>query len=122
MAVAQSESDVEVRCQLAATAKRLPAETAVPLVVTLIKRDDVAGDIYIPKTLWWALEAHADDHDRMLSAIEGSEHLGIEFRSRRLLARREPDAALRERRAAARFGSVRTSCCGWRPRTKLARV
>jgi putative heme-binding domain-containing protein len=70
--MAKRESDLEVRCQLAATAKRLAANLAVPIVFTLLERAEDASDVYMPKTLWWSLEAHADNPDLILSALDGS--------------------------------------------------
>lgn len=57
--MARDESDVEVRCQLAATAARLPASVGVPLVFALLNRAEDARDVALPKVLWWSLEAHA---------------------------------------------------------------
>jgi putative heme-binding domain-containing protein len=55
-ALAQAEENVEVRSQLAATAKRLPPAAALPLVAALSARDADAGDAYVPLQVWWALE------------------------------------------------------------------
>ncbi|MEX2580916.1 MAG: PVC-type heme-binding CxxCH protein [Verrucomicrobiales bacterium] len=54
------ETDVQVRVQLAASAKRLPAETAVPVVDGLTTRDEDIEDKHQPLMVWWALEAHAE--------------------------------------------------------------
>ena len=51
------EPDVEVRSQLACSAKRLPGHDALPLVFALISHDEDADDIHIPLLLWWAIEA-----------------------------------------------------------------
>ena len=62
VALAESESNLEVRIQLAATAKRLPSELALPIIKSLAERDEDAGDPRQPLMLWWALETKATDH------------------------------------------------------------
>ncbi len=57
--LAAREPDVRVRCQLACTAKRLPATDALPLIERLALRTEDAKDPYIPLLLWWAVERHA---------------------------------------------------------------
>jgi putative heme-binding domain-containing protein len=52
------ERDVEVRSQLACSARRLPARDALPIVKALLSRGEDAGDIHIPMLLWWAIESH----------------------------------------------------------------
>ena len=48
-----TETNPEVRAQLAATARRLPAESAIPLIRALLKG---AND---PLMIWWAIETFA---------------------------------------------------------------
>ena len=60
--LAKREPHVEVRGQLAATAKRLPVGQALPIVRALLTHDTDAGDIYQPLMVWWALESKAGDH------------------------------------------------------------
>ena len=50
------EPDLEVRNQLAATARRLPAGPGLALVRGLLTRDADAGDARQPLMLWWAIE------------------------------------------------------------------
>ncbi len=57
--LAATETNVHVRNQLAATAKRLPAKVALPLVHQLAVRNLDSQDAYIPLLLWWAVERHA---------------------------------------------------------------
>ena len=57
--LAAHESDVRVRCQLACSAKRLPASDALPVIERLALRAEDASDPYLPLLLWWALERHA---------------------------------------------------------------
>lgn len=59
--VAVREPNVEVRAQLACTAKRLPAHAAWPLVRALLAHDEDATDPRLPLLLWWAIEVRAAD-------------------------------------------------------------
>ncbi len=54
-----NESHPEVRSQLAATAKRLSAAVAIPMIRNLLKNHDDSEDPDIPLQLWWALESKA---------------------------------------------------------------
>lgn len=58
--VASTQTNAEVRAQLAATAKRLPASDALPLVEALVRRDEDASDPRIPLLCWWALESKCE--------------------------------------------------------------
>jgi putative membrane-bound dehydrogenase-like protein len=72
--MARSEPNVEVRSQLACTAKRLTAAEALPIVRNLLVHDEDAGDIYLPLLLWWAIESKCEsDRDRVLALFEDSE-------------------------------------------------
>ncbi|MBL9212414.1 MAG: hypothetical protein JNL92_18275 [Opitutaceae bacterium] len=55
-ALARAEPDIEVRSQLAASAKRFPAEIGLPLVRALLVHDTDVTDPYVPLQLWWAIE------------------------------------------------------------------
>jgi putative membrane-bound dehydrogenase-like protein len=57
--VAGLEQSMPMRMQLAATAKRLPAADALPIVRQLIKSSDSRDDDRIGLMLWWAIESHA---------------------------------------------------------------
>ena len=62
------EPDIEVRSQLACSARRLPARDALPIVRALLARSEDARDIHLPLLLWWALEAKvATDPEAVLS-------------------------------------------------------
>jgi len=58
--LAYRDPNVEVRCQLACSARRLPAEQGLALVRPLAARDEDQNDPLIPLLLWWCLEANAD--------------------------------------------------------------
>jgi putative membrane-bound dehydrogenase-like protein len=68
--LAEKERSAVVRSQLACTAKRLPAEQALPIVERLWPHDDDANDRQIPLLLWWAIEAHSSDRDAVLSIFK----------------------------------------------------
>lgn len=59
--LASKEVDLQVRSQLASTAKRLDAEQGLAIVEQLVARSEDASDPHLPLLYWWALEAHADD-------------------------------------------------------------
>jgi putative heme-binding domain-containing protein len=59
--LAQTDSDAEVRSQIASSARRLPPEQGLPLVFALLRRGTDVSDVHIPLLLWWAVEAKAED-------------------------------------------------------------
>lgn len=59
--LAGRESQVQVRSQLASSAKRLPPEVALPIIQNLLGRSEDMTDLHMPLMDWWALEAHAED-------------------------------------------------------------
>lgn len=71
-ALASREPDPEVRLQLAATARRLPAPQGLPVVQRLIERDEDATDPRQPLMIWWAMEARADrDREALIGLLDG---------------------------------------------------
>ena len=60
-ALALDEPAIEVRKQLASSAKRLPAQVALPIIRNLIRHAADSEDIHQPLLIWWAIEAHVDD-------------------------------------------------------------
>lgn len=58
--VARQEVNPEVRSQLAASAKRLPGEVALPMIRNLLIHHDDSTDPDIPLQIWWALESKAE--------------------------------------------------------------
>ncbi len=59
--LAQRETDVRVRSQLAASARRLPADQGLAIVTDLLTHSEDALDLHMPLMLWWAVEQHAED-------------------------------------------------------------
>ena len=71
--LASTETNLEVRAQLACTAKRLPAADALPIVAALALHDEDARDPRLPLLLWWAIESKcASDREAVLKLFEDS--------------------------------------------------
>jgi putative membrane-bound dehydrogenase-like protein len=64
--LAGNEPHVEVRSQLASTAKRLPAGQALPIVRNLLTHHEDTADIHVPLLLWWAIESKAESDRPMV--------------------------------------------------------
>lgn len=60
--LALTEPDAQVRSQLAATARRLPGEVALPMIFGLLDRTEDVNDRHVPLMVWWALERFAESH------------------------------------------------------------
>ncbi len=58
--LARTETDVQVRSQLASTAKRVDAKTGLAMLRYLVMQDEDVRDPHLPLLYWWVLEAHAD--------------------------------------------------------------
>ena len=56
--LAAQEDDITVRCQLAATARRLP-ELSLPILKNLIQKTPEQVDPYLSMMVWWGLESQA---------------------------------------------------------------
>ncbi len=67
--VAKVETYVRVRSQLASTAKRLPADQALPVIDALLTHNEDADDIHIPLLLWWALESKSTKNSADIVAL-----------------------------------------------------
>lgn len=59
-ALAKSETNHEIRAQLAASAKRLPAKTAMTILRGLLDYYDQEKDDHLPLLVWWAMENKAE--------------------------------------------------------------
>lgn len=66
---ASVERHPEVRSQLAASAKRLPGETAIAIIRNLLKHSDDSADPDLPLQLWWALESKVASHTDAVLAL-----------------------------------------------------
>jgi putative membrane-bound dehydrogenase-like protein len=67
--LAVRETHVEVRSQLACSAKRLPAEQCLPIIEKLLAHDEDFDDLHIPLLLWWAIESKAEAHRESVIAL-----------------------------------------------------
>jgi putative membrane-bound dehydrogenase-like protein len=67
--LARTETHPEVRTQLLASAKRLPAAAGLAIARAMMERDADKDDKRIPLMLWWALEARAETNRDALLAI-----------------------------------------------------
>ncbi len=59
--LAAKEPNVQVRSQLASTAKRVDTKYALPIIEQLLRHGEDTSDPHMPLMNWWALEAHARD-------------------------------------------------------------
>ena len=57
--LAASESYVQVRSQLASTAKRLHTKYALPILAGLLEHAEDANDPHLPLLIWWGFEGHS---------------------------------------------------------------
>lgn len=55
--LAVRETDIDVRKQLASSARRLPAPQGLPVIAALLSHDVDQDDIHQPLLLWWAVES-----------------------------------------------------------------
>jgi putative membrane-bound dehydrogenase-like protein len=89
--MAASEPSVIVRCQLAATARRLSGGDGLPVVEHLLRRGLDCDDPYVPLMLWWALESRAISSTERLLAFFGDraawENAAIRENALRLIRR-----------------------------------
>ncbi len=61
--LAGSDPSIEVRKQLASSAKRMKTDSAVPIIQRLLNWNEDADDIHQPLLVWWALEQHVPHVD-----------------------------------------------------------
>jgi putative membrane-bound dehydrogenase-like protein len=72
-ALAAVERDVQVRSQLASTAKRIPASDAIPIVAALLNHDEDVSDPQMPLMVWWAVEGHAESWPQVRTLLVDQE-------------------------------------------------
>ena len=68
----RNEADVQVRSQLAATAKRIDSKIALPIIRSLLANDADANDPQIPLMIWWALESQSSEWPEIKVMLEDS--------------------------------------------------
>ncbi|HBE71315.1 MAG TPA: dehydrogenase [Planctomycetaceae bacterium] len=67
--LAHRETDIQVRSQLASTARRIKATTGLQITRNLLAHSQDAKDPHMPLMLWWAVEEHAEHWDDMLAFL-----------------------------------------------------
>jgi putative heme-binding domain-containing protein len=68
---AKVETEVEVRSQLACSARSLATVESLPILRLLLAHSEDRGDIHIPLLLWWGIEAKAaTDPEMVLQLFE----------------------------------------------------
>ena len=67
--LARTESYVDVRSQLACSARRLPTAQALAVLAGLVSHTEDVNDPHVPLLLWWILEAHADQDSGRIVAF-----------------------------------------------------
>ena len=72
VALAKSESNVQVRSQLASTAKRIDSKTGLAIVSELLRRAEDIADPHLPLLNWWAVESHCEDWDAIVGFLDES--------------------------------------------------
>lgn len=86
--MATTEPHVEVRSQLACSARRLQASDSLPIVRNLLARSDDSADPQVPLLLWWAIEAKCEtDRDAVLQLFSDSSLWRWPFVSTHILQR-----------------------------------
>jgi putative membrane-bound dehydrogenase-like protein len=81
--LATNDPSVVVRAQLAASARRLPAGDALPIIEGLWRQDRDLPDPHLPLLIWWAVETHAvASRDAVLTAF--AKPLGSKLRDHTL--------------------------------------
>jgi len=73
--LAEDESYVQVRSQLACSARRLPAERGLPVVRALLSHSEDVSDPHVPLLLWWAIEAKAGESPEAVLKLFKEEQL-----------------------------------------------
>lgn len=58
--MSRSEPNVQVRSQLASSARRISGHLALTLVENLLTHQEDIADVHIPLLLWWTVESKAD--------------------------------------------------------------
>lgn len=86
--LAEHEPYVQVRSQLASSAKRFRAEDAVPILRGLLARSEDATDPHLPLLLWWAIEGHCgSDREVLLSLFDDPAVWSLPFVQQTILSR-----------------------------------
>lgn len=74
--LARSEPEIQVRSQLASSAKRFDTPVALPILKALMERDEDLSDKHLPLLIWWGLEGHCGQ-----TLLNHSPHVGVTIAS-----------------------------------------
>ncbi|MEM8952821.1 MAG: PVC-type heme-binding CxxCH protein [Verrucomicrobiota bacterium] len=87
--MAEKEEAIQVRSQLASSAKRFPPDEAMPIVRGLIGREEDAVDARMPLLVWWTIEVMMEsDGGRVMELFEeGNDAWGFKMVREHLLGR-----------------------------------
>lgn len=86
--LALTETNLELRAQLACTARRLPAKDALAVIASLSHRAEDADDPRLPLLCWWAIESKCEsDRDAVLKLFEDSPFWNLPLVEQHLLSR-----------------------------------
>lgn len=72
---ARFDPDIELRSQLASSARRLPIQIAMPIIEGLLSRDEDADDAFLPLLIWWAIESKCQQHPDAVVALFQNEEI-----------------------------------------------
>ena len=64
--LAKTDGNIEVLCQIAASARRLDPPQAFPLVIAVLGREQAAADAWVPQMGWWVFEANIPGADEAI--------------------------------------------------------
>lgn len=67
--MAANDPHIEVRQQLASSAKRLSSVGGLLIVRELLKRDEDAADPFMPMLVWWALESYCSKDESQIIGL-----------------------------------------------------
>jgi putative membrane-bound dehydrogenase-like protein len=67
--LAYRDPSVQVRSQLAASSRRLPASQGLPILAKLSARSEDAADIHLPLLIWWGIEANTETNRDAVLAL-----------------------------------------------------
>jgi putative heme-binding domain-containing protein len=72
--LALSDPSVEVRLQVACTARRLPSRIGLELIGSLLSHQADAEDVFLPQATWWGVESLADDRAAIVDWAKVTDH------------------------------------------------
>ncbi|MCA8999403.1 MAG: c-type cytochrome [Planctomycetaceae bacterium] len=90
--LAETEPYIQVRSQLASSAKRFPTSVALPILNGLLSHTEDQSDPHLPMMIWWAYEAHCGN-----SPAQRTHHIGVDLDSPDQVAPRQQLLASLER-------------------------